>query len=291
MGWFCKAARLAGLIVGLSAVGTAAVAAPALWVVRDGDSEIYLFGALHALTPGAAWRTPAYDAAYARAETVWFEAELDDATPARITSLVDRYGIDPQRALSAKLPAPTRRALERQTDLARIEHLRPWAAALMLAMQPPRHRPGPATVEHGVDVTMTRVVVREAKTLQAFETLEDQARMFAALPEPAEVRYLSDVVAARTPRLRLNLRRGESLERAWLAGDLRRLAPDLLRKDNPALYEALLKRRNLAWADRLTQAMAGSGVALVNVGALHMLGDDGLPALMRARGYEVRRVQ
>jgi uncharacterized protein YbaP (TraB family) len=65
-----------------------------------------------------------------------------------------------------------------------------------------------------------------------------------------------------------------------------------MKSGNPGLYDALLKRRNLAWADRLAQELAdGSGVELVNVGALHMVGDDGLPALLAARGFTVERVQ
>ena len=64
-----------------------------------------------------------------------------------------------------------------------------------------------------------------------------------------------------------------------------------MRRDNPRLYEALLKRRNEAWARTLTAEMRGNGVQLVNVGALHMVGKHGLPALMRARGFSVERVQ
>ena len=65
-----------------------------------------------------------------------------------------------------------------------------------------------------------------------------------------------------------------------------------MKAHNPALYQALLKRRNELWAERLVSELAiGPKVELVNVGALHMLGDDGLPALLKARGYTVERIQ
>jgi uncharacterized protein YbaP (TraB family) len=289
VGWFRKAAVAAAAFLTLA---SSAQAAPAMWRVADGDSQIYLFGALHALQPTARWRTPAYDAAYAQARVIWFEADLGAADPATVHALVDRYGIDRQRALSQKLPASALQALTRQADLSRIDHLRPWAAALMLSMQPVLARG--ARVEAGVDMAVNRQAHAGAKEVRAFETLEDQARLFADLPEPAEVRYLSDVIRERTPHLSLQPSAG-SLERAWLAGDLARLGPGLvgdLKRENPGLYDALLKRRNLAWADALSRELAqASGVELVNVGALHMVGDDGLPALLRARGFTVERVQ
>jgi uncharacterized protein len=108
------------------------------------------------------------------------------------------------------------------------------------------------------------------------------------------VQYLTDVLKSRTHPHR-GLKREEPLEQAWLNGDLARLGPGLvgeMKANNPALYQALLKRRNEAWAETLSRELAvGSKVELVNVGALHMVGDDGLPALMKARGYSVERVQ
>lgn len=291
MGWLKAACAAAAILIGGLGVAGAARAAPALWLVKDADSEIYLFGTLHALDPATRWRTPAYDAAYARASTVWFEAEIDQADPRAVMSIVDRYGTDRQRRLSDKLRPADLAALSRQVDVARIDHLRPWAAALMLSMQPMLGRG--ARVEAGADVTMTRAARGQAKRIRAFESLEDQARLFAGLSEAAEVRYLSDVIREREPRVRIS-RRPESLEKAWVDGDLATLGAGLvgeLRADNPVFYDALLKRRNQAWTDALAAEMAGSGVELVNVGALHMVGPDGLPALLQARGYTVTRIQ
>jgi uncharacterized protein YbaP (TraB family) len=284
------AALAASLIVGV--FGGSAQAAPAMWRVTGGQSQVYLFGTLHALTPGARWRTPLYDRVLREAGTVWFEADLQSGDPDTIRLLIQRYGSDPDIPLSHKLPAGDLDALSRQTDVARIEHLRPWAAALMLSVQP-AFAAG-ASSDKGADLTITRAARADAKRVRTFETLEDQARMFAGLPQPSEVRYLTSVIheRARGRRLRLPFPRPASLEAAWQAGRLGPAEAEAMKADNPSLYDALLKRRNLAWADALATEMATApGVELVNVGALHMVGDDGLPALMKGRGFRVERVQ
>ena len=269
-----------------------------MWRVTGPRSEVYLFGTLHALQPDAQWRTPAYDAAYARASTVWFEADLGTADPATMGMIVSRYGVDPERGLSEKLAVADLTALKGEADMDRIEHLRPWAAALMLSMQPVLAKG--ARMDSGVDLIVTRQARSGGKTIRTFETLEEQAGMFASLPESAEVQYLADVIHERHPTLAKRVRfnpnaSAAAFEKQWLAGDLARLGPGLmggLAHDNPALYDVLLKRRNLTWADKLTAELAATeGVELVNVGALHMVGPDGLPALLAARGFKVERVQ
>lgn len=296
MSWFRHlAGRIAfgGIAILWGALGLAgaADAAPALWLVKSPTAQIYLFGTIHALDPSVHWRTPVYDAAYARATTVWFEADLDTGDPAALNGIIGRYGVDRQRTLSDKLARDDLATLRREVDVARIDHLRPWAAALMLSMQPMISHG--ANVQSGADLTMTHAARAQAKTIRTFETLEGQAQLFAGLPEPAEVAYLSQVIRARAP-VRPSPTPQGSLEQDWLDGDLTRLGPGLvgdMKVDNPAFYDMLLKRRNLAWADALAAELAGSGVELVNVGALHMVGPDGLPALMASRGFEVTRVQ
>ena len=282
----------AAILFGGLGVAGAADAAPALWVVKSAHARIYLFGTLHALTPGAKWRTPVYDAAYAQATTLWFETDIGSANPATVQGIVAHYGVDPVRTLSQKLPAADVAELARQANLSRIEHLRPWAAALMLSMQPVLARGG--QVADGADAVMTRSAKAADKQVRYFETLEQQAHIFADLPEESEVRYLTSILDERS-HPRVSLAPTESLQQAWLDADLAKLGPalvDEMRRKNPPLYEALLKRRNLAWAAELTNELqTGSGVELVNVGALHMVGDEGLPALLKARGFDVQRVQ
>jgi uncharacterized protein YbaP (TraB family) len=266
-----------------------AQAAPALWRVSDADSQIYLFGTIHALKPGVKWRTPLYDAVLARADTVWFEADMESGDPDTIRLLIQRYGSDPDRPLSRKLAPSDLEALSRRTDVARVDHLRPWAAALMLSVRPVLGKG--ATVERGADLTITRAARNDAKRIRTFETLEDQAKMFASLPEFSELEYLSGVIRDGGAKLRLP-GRAPSLEAGWLSGKLGPAAIADMKSKNPVLYEAFLERRNRAWVDRLVSEMAATdGVQLVNVGALHMLGPDGLPALLAARGYKVERVQ
>ncbi|MFN3513069.1 MAG: TraB/GumN family protein [Phenylobacterium sp.] len=294
MGWLRSAAGAAVFLLA-SLCGAAASAAPALWVARDADTEIYLFGTLHLLTPDAAWRTPAYDAAYERAQTVWFEADLARADSATMGDLMGRYGVDPARPLSVRLPPQELAALQPALargglDLAGVDHLRPWAAALTLSIRPK------VTQGYRADAGADLVVARQArageKEIRTLETLEDQIRIFADLPEPVELQYLADVVRELTAPPR---RGGVSLQQAWLAGDVRALDRGILsvlRRDTPEFHEAFIRRRNLAWAETLDGVLlAPGGVHLVNVGALHMAGEDGLPALLRARGYRVERVQ
>jgi len=294
---------VAAVLIGWLALAGAAAAAPAMWRVSGPHCQIYLFGTLHALSPKAQWRTPLYDQVLAEAGTIWFEADMGTGDPATLRAILQQYGTDPTTPLSAKLSAADLDALSREADVSRLDHLRPWAVALMLSMRPALAHG--ATVEAGADATVTRAARADAKTIRGFETLEDQARMYASLSQASEVRYLTDVIHARNrpPITRLPVSRlavprlpfrPDGLEAEWLAGDLARLGPELvgeMKAGNPGLYDALLRRRNQAWVDKLLPELNGTGVELVNVGALHMVGDDGLPAQLAARGYKVERVQ
>ncbi|HYG25894.1 MAG TPA: TraB/GumN family protein, partial [Caulobacteraceae bacterium] len=113
------------------ALSGAAAASPAMWVVRDADSEIYLFGTLHMLDGRLAWQTPLLQEVYEQADCIWFEADVS-GDPARARSLMARYGVDPSRRLTQKLSPRLMRRLtpilqRQQISFAAVDSLRPWA--------------------------------------------------------------------------------------------------------------------------------------------------------------------
>ena len=219
-----------------------------MWVVRDADSEVYLFGTLHLLQDGADWRTPAFEKAYERADAVWFETRVD-ADPAATRALMAKYAVDPDSRLTGKLSPRALKAFKpllRKEKIAieHVETLRPWAAAMMLSVQPMQSRG--YSVERGADAVITRAATTAAKPVRTFESFEDQIRFLAELPEVAAVQYLEDVIEEQANP------RGEAwtLQQAWIDGDIDILADALvddMRRNRPQLYEVLLKRRNEAW--------------------------------------------
>ena len=84
------------------------------------------------------------------------------------------------------------------------------------------------------------------------------------------------------------------LDAAWRAGDVERLRDDMaaeMKREYPALYRRINSQRNEAWLPKLEARLAGrSDDTLVVVGALHLLGEDGVVEKLRARGYAVERI-
>jgi hypothetical protein len=86
------------------------------------------------------------------------------------------------------------------------------------------------------------------------------------------------------------------LMEAWARGDDDALEEIALRPierspEFAPFYDKVLFERNERMAARLAQLALDGRVRLVVVGAGHMLGSRGIPALLSARGFEIRKTQ
>lgn len=286
--------RPRSLIAALAAAALAAACVPAraeppVWVVRDADSEMILFGSVHLLPPGLDWRPDVLEAGLAEADDLWFELPVDAASEAEGAAQALRLGrLAPGESLSALLSP------EGQARLARVcatygvppgvvEGLKPWFAEVLLASAV--FSQAGATSDQGVERQIALTASPDV-TRRAFETAGEQIAMFAAAPLEEQVASLEESLE----QLDADPDQFDRLVAAWMAGDVQALedeALDPLREAAPAIYQRMVVARNIAWMEPLRARLEGRGTTVVVVGVGHLIGADGLPARLRALGYEV----
>lgn len=256
---------------------------PALWEVTSPDGQKgWMFGTIHALPDGVEWRTQAVAQVLAQSDALLVEATADDLAAAsglfdrfsrseNLAPLLTRFEPSERAAVSALLD----RASMSEAHFARYET---WGAALVLS----------AAVRTGDSANGTdRALMAEHDNVVALEGSRAQLGIFDALPDAEQEDLLLAVAREAAAD------RSEAGIEAWLTGNqqaMAALAQDSLLAD-PELRAALLDARNAAWIDPIAEAIDTGQEPLVAVGASHMLGETGLPALLAARGYSVRRLQ
>jgi uncharacterized protein YbaP (TraB family) len=270
----------------------AAIAHPALWMVKDADTTIYLFGTVHLLPNDTDWRWPALEKALADSGSLTIELTDDD--PARMQTLVLQYGLDPAHPLSDKLSAAENATLTRAAQTAGVpggastlRMMRPWLAGLTLTVAPLlKAGLDPA---HGVDKLLKAQMQAAGKPVNGLETSEQQIRFLADLPADVELEFLRSTLRD------ADKGSGEltTLVDAWKRGDvatIARIEDEDLARHAPALYQRLLVQRNRSWAVKIAAMLQRPGTVFIAVGAAHLAGPDSVQSQLESRGTPVERL-
>lgn len=272
----------------LAGFGVAA-ARPPMWIVKDADSTIVLFGSVHVLPPGLDWQPPALKEALSKADDLWFELPIDPASQASGVEVIRQKGLlPPGESLLAKLTPAGRDRLARLApklglSLEQMDRLRPWLADVTVGLVDMASKGAGAA--DGVEQSVSAEAPPTAQR-KAFETAEQQIGFLADAPEADQLASLEDTLR----QIEEEPDAYDRLLAAWLAGDLKALQAEGLepmKKASPDLFDRMITQRNQRWVEAITQRMAGSGETVVVVGAGHLVGPGGLPALLKARGFTV----
>ena len=266
-----------------------ALALPPVWVVHDHGAEITLFGSVHLLPQGVDWRPPQLDQALGTADQVWFEAPMDKAGQSAATQSATEHAFLPSGQTLPSLLSPAGRvrlakaAKTMGLQVQQFDRLQPWYAELMISGA--IYQQVGADSSDGVELTLWSQVPPTVER-HTLETPQEQVGFFADAEMKDQLasleQTLKDLGNAKHDY--------DLLLKAWLGGDLKTLDREVvrpLRKASPGLYERVVDQRNARWTAALETRLRGPGHTLVIVGMGHLIGPGGLPAMLRARGYQV----
>lgn len=263
---------------------------PAIWVVRDADTTIYLFGTFH-LLDSRPWFDDAVKAAFDASDELVLEARMPE-DPAAMQALVARFGIDRQGPpLSSRLAPEQKAALERAVatlgiPMAGVDRFRPWFAATLLSSVAGRKLAIDAA--NGPETVLAAAARARGMKIDELEGFEWQFGMFAAIPEAQQMAMLRQGL----DNLETLPGKLESLLASWSAGDveaLRRMVDSSGEKD-AELSRILFADRNATWAGWIAERLKRPGTSFVAVGAGHLAGDASVQSLLAKRGIAAERI-
>jgi uncharacterized protein len=288
-----KLLRAAFALLSLAVLATCAPTpspGPALWKLSDADSEIWLLGTVHVLPRDVAWKSPAIEAAFAQAEVIYFETPTDDTAAQEVAAVVQQEGLNPKGVtLSSQLAGADHARLVRVAaqfgvPMAAMELQRPWLAALQLSLAA-LSREG-YVAEAGVERVLEADAAKAGKRIAYFETPTEQMQIFGRLSAQAERQFLVSTLR----QIEEEKAASAQLDKLWSRGDvagLTKLTLPMIDEAGPEVADALIYARNGRWVAKIDELMAGKGRVFIAVGAAHLVGERGLPAQLRARGYAV----
>ncbi len=263
---------------------------PALWVLKDEDTTIYLFGTVHILKPGMSWFDEAIKEAFD--ESGELVVEMIEPEPAAMMKIVSDLAIDKTGvSLRDKLNAEDRAAYEAalkslNMPVNAFDPLDPWFASVSLSLVPLMQN-GYDT-NSGVEDDLTATAKAKNMKIVGLETAEQQLGFFDNLPEDVQIRFLNFNVNSID-----DMADGmENMVAHWANANISALA-ELMNAglEEKILYDTLLSNRNADWAEWVDDRMDQPGTVFMAVGAGHLAGDASLQAKLKERGLKTKRVK
>jgi uncharacterized protein len=262
-----------------------------LWKATSGSTTVYLAGSLHFGSPDMYPLPQAMETAFQESSVLVVEVDTSAMDPTKTMGLMSASGTYPpgdslwnhvSERTRSRLPAF---AAQHGLSADMLARFRPWAVDFLLAsqiMQAAGMRP-----DLGIDVHFMGQA-RGSKRIEALETVDQQIRALADVPDREHAHALEEVVAD-PEHTNQTLR---TMKAAWIAGDtsaLEALVAEEFR-GAPESRRLLLDERNARMVAGIENYLKGGETCFVVVGGAHLIGKGGVVSRLAAKGYTVKRV-
>jgi uncharacterized protein YbaP (TraB family) len=280
---------IAAASLATSAAQSRAVEHSFLWKATRQQGVVYLVGSVHMLTKDFYPLAPPLEAAFKDSNLLVEEVDLAEMlSPTTQFSLLAR-GMLPTGQTIDKVVTPATMALVTSRldnlgmPIAALQQFKPWFLAMTL-MAVEWQKAG-FDSELGLDKHFYDRALVESKAVQGLETTEYQISRFDGMTMSQQDHFLAESLKD----LDSEKASVQKLAGAWKAGDLPTVERFVLQdlKDDPQMYQRLLVERNRNWLPKIEALFARPGHAFVVVGAAHLVGPDGLLAMLKAKGVQL----
>ncbi len=263
-----------------------------MWKVAGASNSVYLLGSIHLLRSQDYPLPTALEAAYDDAEVLIMEVDMDDMDPFAAQAAFTKYGVlhddtTLRDLMGDGLYVEAIAAAETiGIPLGMLSKTEPWYAAMTIEiMMLSRIGFNPSL---GVEMHMMSKATRDGKTIEGFETVEEQIQFLDGMSLQAQRDMLLSTLAE-------SARLGEMMDDlidAWHHGDIAQLEAGMLDElaKHEELNKALVTDRNLRWLGRIKDLLNDDDDYLIIVGALHLIGPSGVPNQLKGIGYEVQQL-
>jgi uncharacterized protein YbaP (TraB family) len=284
--------RALALALALCACAQAAEAKTFAWKATKGSGVVYLIGSIHVLTPDFYPLSPVLEAAFKDSDLLVEEVDMAEMLDPTAQLRVLSRGMLPADQSLDKLLSPSTLALVKKVtaDLGPagqpLMRFKPWMLAIALQgleLQKAGYDP-----ELGLDRHFYDQAKSAGKSVQGLETADYQISVFDSMTMAEQDRMLAQTLK----ELATELASVGKLAAAWKSGDVATVEGIMQAelKAEPQMYQRLLVDRNKAWLPKIEALFNRSGHALVVVGAAHLVGADGVIAMLKAKGYTVEQL-
>jgi uncharacterized protein len=285
--------RVLAIVLGLVVSSTPLVAQQPgshfLWKVEGDGGSAYLLGSLHVLTADFYPLSATINRAFAESKTLVEEVDIDETNDPMVMMAALAKAMLANGQTLDQVVAPdtfaevTRRAEKAGLPMMAIQRMKPWLVAITL-MAPTLQAAG-FKPELGIDRHFFDRAKDSGMKRQALETMAYQLDRFDSLSPKLQEELLKTTMED----LDKEVAGVKELAQAWTFGNVAEMEKLTLltMKEAPALYESLLVERNRNWVPHVEKCLKEKAGCFMVVGAAHLVGPDGLPALLLKKGYKV----
>ena len=285
---------LAAILLIPCAVSAQSGYSPPIWEVRSGENTAYLFGTIHVGKTDFYPLPASVQSAFAKSDVVALEVDPADEQAA-VTAAMSAMYTPPDNIENHLDPDLIAGVIEvcagYGIPFEQIRQIKPYLLMFMLtALEYQRLGYSP---DKGLENHFARQALEQGKNIVALESMSAQMQVLDSLSSELQTAMLQIAVD--------EISSGEveglvaEMVMAWRTGNMDKLGAVLLAEERrlpdamaKEFHERFLTKRNVAMVRQIERMLLNGDRVFVAVGAMHMVGEDGIPALLGAKGYEVR---